>query len=217
MPPKSTKVTKDTKVTKTQEVASKPIVATKSLEDLLTEWTDVVKNITLLKEQIGPLETKRDNITSQMLNLMDKTSDKVDTSSIIETAPIPIEHLVPPPETVVKGKGKTKATTEVVDKPEPKQPAARKAPVKKGSKAVESESEPVVPPTKTTKGKKTEPEVTKTVAKDKKPVSKGKAKLEEDSETEVPVKKECVSSSDTDIESLSSCSSESEESAGEED
>jgi len=212
------------KVNKKQVIVeSTPVVSNKkSLGDLMIEWTDVVKNITILKDQIGPLETKRDSITSQMLSLMDNTTDSVDSSSIIETTTIPMDQLSLPVETGVKGKGKGKSKPE---QPEA-EPVTKKAPVKKtAAKKVDSDTEVTIP-TKVVKGKKTkepEPEVeikskvTKTPVKTKTPVSKGKPKLDEDSETDIPVKQGYVSSSETDLESLSSCSSDSENSGGEDE
>ena len=205
MPPK---VTKKSAIVET-------VSNVKTKEMLTNEWIDIVKTIAALKDQLGPLETKRDNVTSELLKLMDKTPDVEDMSSIIETNTIPVENILPI-ETPVKGKGKKEV-----------EPVVKKTPVKKTTKktiepVIEVETVVIKPKGKNTKSvdeSETKTKVTKTPAKSttKAPVTKGKSKLEEDSETEVKPKSGYVSSSDTDLESLSSCSSNSDDSEGEED
>jgi len=200
------------------------------LEKLQERWIVINKELATLNEKKGPLETERDNVVKQMIVIMNKNTDVEDSTGIIETQvtefPVVIDKVV----------SKTKAKTVKVDN----EPTPTKKSAGKKTTTIENENESdssVKPAAKSTVTKKAVVSK-KTAVKDEvvvKPIEKvatktnkvatkvikGKPKLEEDSETEekssVPNKQGYKSSSDTDIESLSSCSSESGESGGEED
>jgi hypothetical protein len=182
------------------------------LYKLIDLWSNITNEITSLEEKKAPLEKKRDEVISQIAKLRNKSSVAINIEpsviSLTSDSIVSESSIIDKP---VKKTTKTKAKVEaipdevvevVVKKPTKKTPAAKEPTV---TKEVVKKA-----PSKTT---------TKVVAVK----SKGKTvieKLDEDSEENISKsvnKINDMSSSETDIESLSSCSSESECSGGEDD
>lgn len=209
MPPKQTKTQSKTPAPNTAPDNSNE--SNESLDTLKQEWLKVVKDIATASEKIALLEKQRDELVSKLWEQMKKnptetfapelTEEKKSVKGKAKASDTPPS--VPPP--VAKSKSKKTVPVESDDVVEP--PVAAKA---KGKKA------PVVEHVVTAK-----PSSAKTlVAKGKVSApAKGapKPKLDEDSEdSELPKPLAThESSSDTDLSSLSSVSSESEASGGE--
>ena len=210
MPPKSVK----------SQVSSSTAVVTNddTLENLQSEWTTIAKERALLQEKIDQLDTRREDLASRMWKKMNKGDTDQQSSTIIETPSVDVV-VSEVPEKVTKTSAKTtkKTKEEVVvpkveETPEPKKTKAKpkakvvevevevikKTPVKK----IVKKAEPIEETTKETKGKTT------VKAKSAKETEELKAKIALMNNS---------SSSDTDLESLSSCSSDSECSGGEDD
>ena len=181
------------------------------LYKLIDLWSNYTNEITSLEEKKAPLEKKRDEVISQIAKLRNKSSVAINIEPSVISLPsdaIVSESIIDKPaKKTTKTKAKVEAIQEevvevVVKKPTKKTPAAKEPTV---TKEVVKKA-----PSKTT---------TKVVASK----SKGKTvieKLDEDSEENISKsvnKINDMSSSETDIESLSSCSSESECSGGEDD
>ena len=164
------------------------IVENKSndFETFQNEWLEVTKEIITLKDKLTTLDSRKDELVTLMLKT--KISNQVADSpaTIVETPVVDIVVAEP----VTKSKKK-------VEKPVEKE---EEIPVNKASakKVVKEEVVTVLKKPVSKKAKEPEP---KPVAKK---ITKNDEKL-----------KLYSSSSDTDLESLSSCSSESEFSAGE--
>jgi hypothetical protein len=195
MPPKTSK-----KATTTPVVENKPNV----LESLKSEWLEVTQELLALNKQTDVLNSRKDELVTLMLKEMNSSAVTESSSIIIET---PAVEITPVAESTVKtSKSKTK---NVVDE-KPIEKPVKKASAKKAAK----EEEVVVTVVKKPVSKKpkvAEVEAPKATGKNAKKTPLSKIKLEED---DVKLNS---SSSDTDLESLSSCSSESECSGGEDD
>jgi hypothetical protein len=207
MPPKSTK--NDTE-----------------FDQLKEELVKVSNELRVHIDKIGQLEKNRDEILTKLYNLMTPSTEE---QSSVKKAPAK--------------KGAVKKTEEVEPESDPEPEPVKKAPVKKG--AVKKTEEPEVEATKKAPAKKgaakeAEVESAKKAPTKKAPAKKGAAKepeAEVESESLAPPKKKAaapkkpvasqsvkapepiddISSSDTDINSLSSCSSGSDDSGGEDD
>lgn len=195
MPPKTSK-----KVTTAPVVENKPNV----LESLKSEWLEVTQELLALNKQTDVLNSRKDELVTLMLKEMNSSVVTESSSIIIET---PVVEIISVVEPIVKpSKSKTK---NVVDE-KPIEKPVKKASAKKSAK----EEEVVVTIVKkpiSKKPKVVEVEIPKVTCKNTKKTPLSKIKLEEDNEVKLN-----SSSSDTDLESLSSCSSESECSGGEE-
>lgn len=193
-----------------------------SVDTIKQEWLNVVKDITDINEKLDHLCKRRDELVSQLwvhLN-KDPASTVLDNENVPEKAPTkkaPTKKNdeqtsstpVKKPPTTVSGKKSSKTSNATVAEENSSTPTpatGKKVPVKKGSKVkqVEDEDTPVLEntPTKAPTKKISAP-------------SKGtpKPKLEIDSE-DVNQNEE-PSSEETDLDSLSSVSSESDASGGE--
>lgn len=220
MPPKVTKKQVEKIAT---EVSSD--IPKSELYTLIDKWTSITHELTSLEEKRAPLEKKRDEIISEIAKLRNKSSIAINIEPyIISPQPLPDDTIVEEEKPVKKTtKGKTKTITTVED--EAVVETIVKKPTKKNAQVKETPVvSQVVPPKSATKVA-----ASKVVAPKSTPAkptsSKGKGnklvdKLDEDSEENITKsvnKINDLSSSDTDIESLSSCSSDSECSGGEDD
>lgn len=198
-----TKPTK-TKSIETKSVETIPNDTNVNLEQLKQEWLTVIQEITLIDTKREQLSIQRDELVRSMMKQMNSVDSLNPIASIIETPTIaPINNSDKEPvisTTNSKSKIKKETIVEVessVVKKTKKQPAKKtevaitqEEPTKPTKQTKKKTIEPEIKVSKTTKSKKVEPEV---------------------------IQKAVSSSSDTDLESLSSCSSESECSGGDED
>ena len=196
MPPKTSK-----KATTTPVVENKPNV----LESLKFEWLEATQELLALNKQIDTVNSRKDELVTLMLKEMNSSAVTESSSIIIETPAVEITPAVEP--TVKTSKSKTK---NVVDE-KPIEKPVKKASAKKAAKEEEVVVTVVKKPV-SKKPKAPEVEAPKATGKNAKKTPLSKIKLEEDNEVKLN-----SSSSDTDLESLSSCSSESECSGGEDD
>ncbi len=178
MPPKTTK--------KTVEA---PQPAEDSIDSLKQEWMTVVKDISNINDQLTILSTKRDEIVTKIWELMNKN---------------PVEAVEEKPAPKKGGKAVAKEEDEEEKKPAPKKATKaeepeKKAPAKKTTKAVEKEK-PAEKPAKETPAKKAPAKKVSAPAK-----GTPKPKLDEDEE-EATQALDKESSSETDLDSLSSVS-----------
>jgi hypothetical protein len=226
MPPKtkkSTSVTATPVVTKQEELVAKPIELSNdatvdlNLEKLKQEWLKVIQEVTLIECKREQLCIRREELVKLMMKQMNSSESSNPTSSIIETPTVePIESsdvkiVVPTSKSKSKVKVESKVEPKVESKVESKVEPVSTVKKTKKQPAKKEEIEPVkqeetVKPTKPTKKKVAEP------------VEPAVSKTTKSKKVEPVVQKTAVSSSsDTDLESLSSCSSESECSGGDED
>ena len=236
MPPKVTKKQVDKITTEVPSDISKS-----ELYILIDKWASITHELTSLEEKRAPLEKKRDEIISEIAKLRNKSSIAINIEPyIILPTSLPNDIILEeekPVKKTTKGKSKTTTPIEVevvvetiVKKPTPiedevvvdtivKKPTKKTAQVKETPVVVA-----VVPPRSATKVAASKVIAPKSIPVKPTPSKvKGKTsvdKLEEDSEENITKsvnKINDLSSSDTDIESLSSCSSDSECSRGEDD
>jgi len=208
MPPKSTKT-----------LLTVPSVTNENtLEKLQFEWTTVAKELALAHDKIDELNTRREDLASRMWKQMNKNDTDQKSSNIVETPSVDIEVSEVSEVSGKVTKSKSKAKDPESKKTKDVEPEQTKISESKKSKDVVTKTKP-----------KTKPEVEVEVIK-KTPVKKVVKKVDT---TEVPATKSKTvksetedlkakmalmnnsSSSDTDLESLSSCSSGSECSGGE--
>ena len=219
MPPKSTKKQSE-KISETPiietPIIEKPVIEKpvpnstvnnfSEFDTLLEQWIQVNKELTGIEAKKAPLEKKRDDLISQIARLKSKPSSTV----VLETINTPTETVSK--TKVVKGKAKTPVVeVEPEEIQESVKPTTKKT-TKKTSvvKEVAPVVKEVVPAPKSASKK--------SAVVSKQTLLKNKQLLEEDSDDIVPKNINVdASSSDTDIESLSCCSSESECSGGEDD
>jgi hypothetical protein len=210
------------------------------------EWVSVIKEISLMSDKLEQLNTRRDELTKAMIKSYTKTDSSAIAPTIIETPVVEQVEVKTTAATAPKSKSKAKAKVEPEPEPEPeseteevpvkktttkKQPAKKEeTPLKKEETTKKAETNKKAETTKKAEtNKKAEPTkkaetevkvVAKTPAKGS-AASKLKLKLDEDTEENISKTKNTLlhnsSSSDTDLESLSSCSSESDCSGGEDD
>jgi len=209
MPPKSVK---------TQVSSSTAVVSNEeTLEQLQGEWTTIAKELALLHEKIDQLDTRREDLASRMWKKMNKGNIDQPSATIIETPTVDVV-VSEVPEKVTKTSAKTtKKTKEEVVVPKVEEaPEAKKTKAKPKAKAAAAEVEVEV--IKKTPVKKL---VKKAEPVEEAPKGKTTVKAKSTKETEELKAKIALmnnsSSSDTDLESLSSCSSDSECSGGEDD
>jgi len=207
MPPKSVKT----------QVSSSTTVVTNddTLEKLQSEWTTIAKELALLHEKIDQLDARREDLASRMWKKMNKGDTGQPSATIIETPTVDV--VVPEvPDKVTKTLAKTtkKTKAEVVVPKVEEAPEPKKTKAKPKTKEVEVEVEVIkkIPVKKLIKKadpvEETPPSKVTVKAKSTKETEELKAKIELMNNS---------SSSDTDLESLSSCSSDSECSGGEDD
>jgi hypothetical protein len=209
MPPKSVKsqVSSSTAVVSNEE----------TLEQLQSEWTTIAKELALLHEKIDQLDTRREDLASRMWKKMNKGGSEQPSATIIETPTVDVV-VSEVPEKVTKTSAKTtKKTKEEVVAPKIEEtPEPKKTKAKPKAKAAVAEVEVEV--IKKTPVKKL---VKKAEPVEEAPKGKVTVKAKSTKETEELKAKIALmnnsSSSDTDLESLSSCSSDSECSGGEDD
>ena len=197
MPPKTSKKA----TTTTPVVENKPNV----LESLKFEWLEVTQELLALNKQTDVLNSRKDELVTLMLKEMNSSVVTESSSIIIETPSVEITPVVELPVKTSKSKTKNVVDEKPIEKP------TKKAAAKKAAK----EEEVVVTVVKKPVSKKPkvpEVEAPKATGKNAKKTPLSKIKLEEDNEVKLN-----SSSSDTDLESLSSCSSESDCSGGEDD
>ena len=209
MPPKQIK--------KTEVKIEEPIVS--DIDKLMKEWAEIVNEEAIIDEAKGKIIKRKEAMITKLWDHLNKNP----TDQVLIEKPVEKEPAAEKSKTPIKSK-KTKAPEEVEEEHAPVVPV-KKAPTKKAVVKT-TEEEPAHEPSVATKKVATK----KVSAKEETPVEekpkvapkkiaappKGAAKPK--TSTEVEVKKlENDSSSDTDVESLSSVSSESEGSDGGED
>ncbi len=216
------------KVSKKTVTSETPVES--PLEAIKQEWFTIVKEITSTTEKLSTLEKKRDELVSKLWDVMNKNP----TEPIVEAEPVEEKK-----SSVKSSAKKTAAKNEIIDDSENadsvKPVAKAKAKTVKAKVEEEepkAETKPVAKTTKTkTKAKEDKPEekaevkpvVKKTPVTSAKKISapvKGtpKPKIDEDSDDEKPravISGANDSSSESDVDSLSSVSSESEASGNE--
>ncbi len=226
MAPKTSKKTvSNEKVVKPEDkqVKTETDTSESSLVAIKQEWFNIVKEITSTTEKLSGLEKKRDELVSKLWDLMNKNP----TEHIVDEEPKEDEKK----SSVKSSVKKTKSTkTEIIDDSEnvdSVKPAtvkkAEKPKPKVAAKPVEDDSEPEEAPKAKAKVEKpksaakakpveTKPEPKPAASKKISAPVKGtpKPKIDEDSEDEKarPIANE--SSSESDVDSLSSVSSESD-------
>ena len=200
------------KTLKTQIVANEST----PLEKLQSEWTAIAKELALYHEKIDQLDARREELALRMWKQMNDSIVEPQSSTIIETPTIDVKvpEIVPEKTTKAKAAAKTSAKTKA--EPEVEEPKKTKGKAKSKTEDIEVEVVKKAPVKKVVKKSETINET---------PVAKGKTTIKKSvtsaKETEELKAKLALmthsSSSDTDLESLSSCSSESEGSGGEDD
>ena len=193
MPPKTSK-----KATTTPVVENKPNV----LESLKSEWLEATQELLALNKQIDTVNSRKDELVTLMLKEMNSSTVTESSSIIIETPAVEITPVVEPTVKISKSKTKNVVDEKPIEKP-----------VKKTSAKKATKEEVVVTVVKKPVSKKPkvpEVEIPQVTSKNTNKTPLSKIKLEENNEVKLN-----SSSSDTDLESFSSCSSESECSGGE--
>jgi hypothetical protein len=209
---------------------------TQSVDTIKQEWLKVVKEITDATEKLEQLTKRRDELVSQLWTHLNKdpSSTVVDGDDAQANAPAAAPVKKAPAK---KGKAVAAPAEEEDDAPAPPATPAKKAPAKKGKAAAaaapaEEEEEVAAPaPTKKAPAKKgakaadadsapatpapTKKAATKAPAKKVAAPSKGTPKPKLDVDSEDVNQNEDPSSEETDLDSLSSVSSESDVSGGE--
>ncbi len=205
MPPKQTK-----------KQVSEPVIEKESetIESIQKEWSNNVKEINTIREKLSHLEKHNEELIAKLWDKMNKNpSDQVIIEGNQDSKPKKVETKEVEKDTdseVKPIKSTKKPKQSEVEKPQevevkPVKPATKKTPVKK-TEVKEVKEAPVEEKKKAPiKGKITAP--TKGTPKPK--------VVESDDEKPKPLNND--SSSDTEIDSLSSVSSESDASGGEDD
>jgi len=198
---------------------------------LLKEWVNIEEEIKKLTDMVEPLESKRDAVVKKLRDLMHKTTSEEETvvkkpvtkgkTKQVVTEAETVKSVKPDlvkPDLVKPDLVKPDLVKPDLVKPEQAKKVVTKAPAKttKASakeKLTEVEAEPETKPVKkVTKSEVPPKKVTKP--------TNSKQKIEVDSEeSEIKLPKVVLESdsSESDMESLSACSSESDCSGGEED
>lgn len=209
MPPKQIKK----QVEKSTEKHIEPIVNDPKIEiELLQkEWAENVKEIISIQDKLSQLNKKNNELVSKLCEIMNKNP----VDAIVIEAKQPVKSDETDDETETKKVKVTKPVsakvTKTVTKPDIEEDKKTKKIVKKDEPVEDKPSKKIV--------KKEEPKVTVTKTKGKITApAKGTVKPKNnDSEDEKPKHVIDDSSSDTEVDSLSSVSSESDASGGEDD
>jgi hypothetical protein len=193
MPPKQIK--------KTEIKTEEPVI-----DQLLKDWTLLTKEEATIDEAKSQIIKRKEAMISKLWEHFNKNP----TEQVLAEKPVEVKSVE---KEVTKTPAKTKKAkaTEEVEEDVPKTPV-KKAPTKKVAAKEEKTEVEEKPVTKKVAAKEEKPVATKKVSAP----PKGTAKPKVATETEVK-KLENESSSDTDVDSLSSVSSESEGSDGGED
>jgi hypothetical protein len=207
------------KQTKKQTIDDKPVTpdSNDSIDSIQKEWATNVRDIISAREKLSLLEKRNEELISKLWEKMNKNPSDNHDKVVIEASkeekkPIKPKKIEPKEENEseneaeVKPKAKATKTKKADVKPEVEKPKEEEKPIKKVVKKTESKTE--------TKEVKEEPKKAPVKSKITAP-SKGtpKPKAVEDEKPKQTIEED--SDSETDVDSLSSVSSESDASGGE--